>query len=248
MLNSFADRLDNSNDHEGVDFLGEVVQVDPTGQGRFKAKVPGLFEEGDLPWVGFPRATSYGNGPSFGSYGSPQVGSIVIIRLQKGDPSYPICVGFVARPEDIPAKFRNSHTWGWQDTNGSYLIIDNNAKTLRFHHVSGVLLEISSQGNVYVKSTDLVVDASEKIDFNTPVVNISNQLVVGGNTLLKGHLRVEESTVIEGGLAVWGESEYDGAMTARRIGVSESLTVKGQDYDDHYHRDSMGGLTSGVIR
>lgn len=247
MLN-FADRLDNSNDHDGVEYLGTIVEVDPTGQGRFKAKVPGLYDEGDLPWVGFPRATSYGNGKDFGSFGSPQKGSIAIIRLQRGDPSYPVCTGFIAREEDIPEKFRNSHTWGWQDPSGSYFIVDNSANTVRFHHTSGVQLDISAEGNVRLKSTDLIVDAETKIDLNTPVVTISDRLVVKGDTVLEQNLRVHKNTLIEGGLAVKGESEYDGAMTARYIGVSQTLMVNGENYMDHRHRDSFGGLTSGIIR
>lgn len=240
MLN-FADRMQNQPDLKGKEFLGEVVAVDTTGQGRFKAKVPGLYEDGDLPWIGFPRSSTFGNGKNFGFFGSPQIGSQAVITLQGGDPSYPLCEGFIARLEDIPERFRSPDVWGWQDPSGSFLAINFKTLNINFEHASGVKLHIDPQGKVSLECANLLAEVSNNTKYQTPDFEITGNLKVGGN------VNIDKNTHIEGGLGVVGESEYNGIMKARNINVTEGLTITSQDYKDHQHYDSHNERTSGVI-
>lgn len=69
--------------------------------------------------------------------------------------------------------------------------------------------------------------ANTAVNINTPVVNISNDLNVGGNTVMSGNTTTKLSTTIEQGLNVEGESNMTGALSGSSIKTTGDMTTGG---------------------
>jgi phage baseplate assembly protein gpV len=136
-------------DYTGSLFLGRVVNnADPLGLGRFQVRIPGLYEEGALPWVGSVRYSPFGVGKGFGMYGSPKVGSTAIIELQDGDANMPICHGFILTDPDKDPAYASPDTWGYVDPSGNRLLVDMAAHTWTWTHSSGTTYNINAAGDL----------------------------------------------------------------------------------------------------
>ena len=82
---------------EGKLLIGKVVDNnDPEKMERVRIRIPELYEnvaDGDLPWSIPERSSLQGSTASVGSFGVPVVGSVMYVRLQGGDPHFPVYVG-----------------------------------------------------------------------------------------------------------------------------------------------------------
>ncbi len=182
-LGNLSDTLSDAQDYKGQLFWGTVVNdQDPTGAGRFQASVPGLFEDGELPWIGRIRESLFGIGPDYGTFGTPHRGSGVIIELQNGDANYPICVGFYPKAEDIPEVFKNGRVWGYRDPSGTTLVVNPDTKMYEFVHASGTKYSIDESGNLVAE----VMDNTTLTVHGNAIVHIHQnaELTVGGNATL----------------------------------------------------------------
>lgn len=184
-------------DYERQYFLGRVVNnQDPEGIGRFQVRIPGLYEEGELPWVGGLRYSPFGVGPGFGFYGSPAVGSTAVIELQDGDANMPICKGFILTESDKEAAYTNWYTWGYVDPNGTRLLVDLQARSWTWTHVSGTGYNIDQNGNL---TAHVVGNQTITVDGNATLnVQGNNTINVQGNTEI--HTQ-GTTTVTSGGAA-----------------------------------------------
>ena len=215
-VSNLNDVMNAAPDYDGVYFIGTVVDnQDPTGQHRFKATVPGLYDEGDLPWIGFKRDSPFGNGSNWGTHGSPAIGSMVVIQLQNGSAMHPICEGFLTLSGHADPAFADPNSWGFRDPHGNLFVINGSEGTLSFTHQSGTVINIGSGGETSVVSPT-------SVSVNAPQVNATaNQVTVdapnstfNGNVAINGTLTVDNST--GAGLAVFrGNLKIEGNLYDR---------------------------------
>lgn len=184
-------------EYKGTFFLGRVVNnADPLGIGRFQVSIPGLYEEGEIPWIGTLRYSPFGIGPGFGFYGSPAIGSTAIIMLQDNDANMPICMGFLLSGTDKDGRFASQFTWGYVDPSGNTLVVDMQAQTWTWTHSSGTTYNINAAGDL----TALVV-GNQSIHVqgsSTLTVDGDHSLIVHGNTQITTD---GTTTVYSGGAA-----------------------------------------------
>jgi len=249
-IDNLSDTLRDGQDYTGRLFLGTVVEdQDPTGTGRFKAQVPGLFEDGELPWVGRIRESLFGMGPGYGTYGTPHKGSSVIIELQDGDANYPRCIGFYPKASDVPEVFKNGRVWGYCDPSGTTLVVNPDSKTYQFTHASGTTYNIDSSGSL---TADVKSHASITINGNTSLsvngnldasvsgnttVSTTNATIDAAQTTVTGNLTVEGLLTALAGFAFSGGGSTTGTMTGNIVHtggtlVSNNVTVSGHQHPD----------------
>lgn len=177
--------------YNGVIFLGRVVNnSDPLGMGRFQVSVPGLYDEGEIPWMGVNRFSPFGVGPGFGVYGSPAIGSAAIVMLQDGDANLPICLGFILTNSDKLGPYGQPYTWGYVDPSGNTLVVDMQAQTWTWTHSSGTNYNVDSTGNLTVNVVDnlnvnVTSSATVVVDGDTSVITHGNtQVTTDGTTTI----------------------------------------------------------------
>lgn len=167
-----------------------ITNDDPEGLDRIKCTVPGLYvgEEAELPWIGPIKKSSFGVGPEFGVYGSPQPKSHVLIQLQNGDPHYPVYVGCILLPDGKNAKFHKM-AWGFKDPVGNELCVDMESGTTTFTHQSNIKIEfangtfnieapqdtnITAKGNIKIKASGNVdIQAGGNVNAKGTTVNLN---------------------------------------------------------------------------
>lgn len=147
-LTPLNDTMASMPDYSKRWFGGRVTSVsDPQGLGRVQVEIPGLLEEGELPWIGVMRNSPFGIGAGFGFYGVPQVGSMAIVEFQDGDLNFGVCIGFFVVLADRNPDFSDPNKWGFADPSGNKLIVDMQAKTWTFTHSSGTEMKINADGS-----------------------------------------------------------------------------------------------------
>lgn len=248
-------------DYAGQLFEGTVVNnQDPLHKGRFQVSVPGLFEEGELPWIGNVRESPFGMGDGFGTYGAPAVGSTVIIQLQHGDSKYGYKEGHVPKNGQIPVEFQSPNTWGYKDPSGNTLVVNMDAGTYTFTHSSGTTytigqdgsldadiksnVNINVNGNVNLNTTgDLNASVSGDSTIETSNATIDAQLTtITGETIIEGLLRVMAGMIIEGDTGSGYSAEMRGNVN-HTDGVFRSNNVS---ISGHRHPEN-GSETSAPI-
>jgi len=214
------DTMTAAQNYDGKRFKGTVVASnDPTGQGRVKVHVPGLYEQGELPWVGTVKASPFGYGPGYGVYGDPTVGSVIEIQLQEGSANHPISEGFLADtsttrdPEfDVPG------AWGYKDPSGNKLVVDQTNGSYKFTHSSGTTYSLDSEGNLTVeglgtatmKFPKIVLDGDVDITGQLSVQKIAEFLAGfiararagGGASIMQGDVNHENGTFRSNGVTI----------------------------------------------
>ena len=189
------DVLASAQNYDGKKFMGTVVtNVDPANQGRIKAQVPGLFEEGELPWIGTVKASPFGYGPGYGVYGSPALGSTVEIQLQEGSANHPISYGYLANLNTTrDEEFNKPNVWGYKDPSGNKLVVDQDEQTYTFTHASGSKVTFDASGNCTLEGAGV------------GTVKFPN-IKLDGNVQITGTLSVEQLTSLLGGFDSWGKA------------------------------------------
>jgi hypothetical protein len=234
-LNSTNDAVKHGEDYGDGYYLGTVTNnVDPLGIGRVQANVPGLYNpaKGPVPWVGPIKDSPFGFGVGpkgpYGVYGSPYVGSQLMVELQKGDENNGMYSPIPTAPTANPA-FKDPQTWGFQDPSGNQLLVNMSTGTWTFTHSSGDMLTYDQTGD----RTTLVKGNS------TETINQNMNLTVMGNT-----------NITTTGTATYtaAEHQFMGPVTmSETLMVASSITdMTGSgntqtvmdirtDYDEHYH-------------
>lgn len=137
-------------------YLGLVVSnEDPDGLDRVKALVPNLYDELETaPWIGpSTKYSPFGNGPGYGTFGSPVKGSIIVVELQGGNPQFPVYSGSLLHAQVKDAnllKLFHNLAWGFVDPSGNMLVVDMKTQRLTFKHSTNVIFTIEG-GNVRVQ-------------------------------------------------------------------------------------------------
>ena len=165
-------------------YQGKVtVNVDPLGLDRIQAHVPGMYDTdfGAVPWIMPMKFSPFGIGATWGVYGSPAVGSDVLILLQDGDGHYPMYLS--SQTADSSGTFPSGTSWGFKDPYGNTLKMaaDN---TVQFSSGSGATVNISATG-------DVTINTPGDIDLTaTGAVNVTASgdatVTASGNLALSG--------------------------------------------------------------
>ena len=237
--------MDLTGGYEGKFFLGKVVEnVDPLNISRIKASVQGLYDpdSGDIPWAGPVKFSPFGCGPAWGPYGSPEIGSDVLILLQDGDAHYPV---YWSVQMFANASFPSGTSWGFQDPYGNFFRMDA-AKTVKVETASGVKINIDGEGNVSINvpgNSKTTVGKDYKLNVTGDCaigVEGDCKVTVGGackvtapTTELESEVTVTGNTTMNGNLLLNGNFDSSGNMTNNGTNVGNS----------HTHSDPQGGST-----
>lgn len=118
--------------HHGLERFGKFYSAyrgyvtdneDPDGLHRIKVNIPSLTQRSNhTKWV-YPRGVFSGEG--YGSQLLPQVGDMVWVEFEHGDPEFPIWSHAHYIAEEKPEEFVNSKVYGFKSPEGQIVIIDD---------------------------------------------------------------------------------------------------------------------------
>lgn len=201
-MGTVADELGAQEDYSGKHFIGTVVDCDdPLGLDRVKATIPNIYDdEASAPWIGPVKDSPFGCGTSgvltgiegavvapYGTFGPPQLGSLICVILQDGDPSHPMYLGHFlmgkGKSADQKKKFHNQ-AWGFADPTGNELLVDMKSKEMTFTHSSKVVIHIKDGTLTVTTPQDVNVIANGNV--NAQVAGSMNAQVSGSTTLQSG--------------------------------------------------------------
>lgn len=136
-MDSLNTRLaESSTDSDNTGYImGRVASTDDaTGYGRVKIEVPELFDKTDKPMATVSVYSPFGNSDTYGTYGTPQAGSLIKITLQNGDANYPIVDSSLR--QKAPAEF-TPDVWGYLDPKGNKLRVNLTSGEYLFLNADG---------------------------------------------------------------------------------------------------------------
>jgi phage baseplate assembly protein gpV len=133
---------------------------------------------GELPWIGPFKGSIFGQGATWGTAGSPAVGSKVAVLFQNGDPHYPVYVGGIAS-KALPG-FVSGTNWGFIDPAGNTLNVNLATKNVSFVSAAGASFVIAPDGSVNVTAPTLNVSATN--------INLAGAVDIQGNVNIDGSL------------------------------------------------------------
>lgn len=141
-FNSVNDKMDEAQQDASEDnyILATVISNnDPMGLNRIQVSAPGLFdpEQGEQPWVGSHPYSPFGQGPNYGVYGSPYVGSMVKVKAQDGDVNQAQYEASAYVKQFANPKFASPMTYGYRDPKGNELFVNMETGEWTWTHNSG---------------------------------------------------------------------------------------------------------------
>lgn len=223
------DVMSAAQNYEGKRFKGVVVDnVDPLNQGRVKVYVPGLFEDGELPWVGTIKASPFGYGTNFGVYGAPALGSVIELTLQEGSANHPISAGFLADTTTTrDAEFNKPNVWGYKDPRGNKLVVDQDEETSTFTHQSGTKVTFDGSGNYTVEGGGIGT-------LKFPNIVLDGDVDVTGNVNIQGTLDVHMLARLLAGFAASARSGGSASTIAGDVDHTDG-TFRSNGVTIHLH-------------
>ena len=146
-LKDLQGKAEVRSNHRGI----VLDNKDPEMKGRLKIKVPGVLDapKEDLPWAIPKFAPFLGGSKDHSAVQIPEINTEVTVEFPHQDTQMPV---YTAKwnQEKVPKEFRTNYPdrWGAKDSTGSYYYFDKKTKEFKFHHCSGVELEIDKKGNI----------------------------------------------------------------------------------------------------
>lgn len=227
-------------------YVGEVVAVnDPNDLNRIKVRIPGKIEGPveSLPWLAPMRLSPFGQGKGFGVYGTPPVGSHVLVELQNDLANYGFYVAGFFSLECANPNFNSPDLWGFQDPSGSLLVVNLATKIWTFHHVSGLTYTYDQDGNY---TSVIPGNRTETIQQGSTSDIAQDWLVkVGGSVLIQSQvatIQAETANLDAAETNVSGNLNVDGVITGKsgmnisgNNGSGSTMTMKGNlEHTDGY--------------
>lgn len=177
----------------GKSYRGIVVDnVDAKHLGRVKCKIEGLFEGSteSLPWV-YPRnPAGLGGRGDLSSFAVPDIDSELEIVFPTKEPYFGFYIGYWQSAMTHQGIFNEDYPWtyGFRDSQGTWVRIDRAKKYAEFQHTSGSRIKFSPDGDIELKSRKSVTLISEdertkfKFDMETGDVDLGpkGNLAIGG--------------------------------------------------------------------
>jgi len=172
----------NKEDFVGKYFVAKVMaNDDPSKLGRIRISIPNVIDDGEHKTGEFPWAIPFGlshQGPDYGSFGPPDVGSFVYVEFQQGDIHYPVYHGGAKNPSTGPSSVSNTNypnRYGFKDSVGNWFFVDKMTKDMEIVHTSGATIKINQAGDIslntpgkfsLVAGGDIDITSSANMKFN----------------------------------------------------------------------------------
>jgi len=153
MFDTLNDALKLTGENLEGKYIEAVVtdNKDPLNKSRIQVVVPNLFsEEDERPWIGPFKWSPFGFGPSWGFYGSPAVGSTVIILFQSGNRQYPVYIAGLHKVAN--SNFPSGTSWGFQDPAGNIVKFDLETKAAEIVFAAGASITVGTDGFMTFKA------------------------------------------------------------------------------------------------
>jgi len=169
-----------------------VDNVDPQGQGRIKVAVPSLGRDDAIENFAYPIAPFAGTDVGF--FFPPEIGDLVWVMFERGDPKFPLYIGGwwtspnrIASQSNVPSELKTAASpkkRGIKTKGGHTLIFDDTANTITLKTKNGKKIEINDTTGIisfgsgtpnksFVKGEDLKTvldDIITKFNLHTHVV------------------------------------------------------------------------------
>lgn len=227
-----------------------ITNVDPLNLDRIQVSLPGHYDPnlGPVPWVGPMKMSPFGFGSGYGVFGTPVVGSDVMVSFQNGDPHYPLYMHIQCYPN--PSEFPSGQAWGFKDPQGNALVVQG--KDIQFKSGSGFQIHIDASGNFTVTSP-----SGSTGTWNVPhvVFNVTDFQINGSNFNVSANTNINGVTVADSGntylpssLVVTGGSMF-GTLASFNFGFSSTGTASSNGHDISYtHKHlNQSGATTGIV-
>lgn len=137
-----------------------VDNKDEENRGRIKVIVPGIIE---IPKEGIIAEPCFSFcGRDYGEFIVPEVGDIVWVLFEQGDPKCPVWLGSWFTKEEVPEEFKKeSKVRGWKTPYGHVFIFDDKDKLIECHTKEGLKLVLDDNNDRIVlddKGRRIVID------------------------------------------------------------------------------------------
>jgi uncharacterized protein involved in type VI secretion and phage assembly len=144
---------------------------DAEHRGRLEVRVPGVL--GDTPIWALPCVPYAGKGVGF--FALPDVGGMVWVEFEEGDPSYPIWCGSLWADNDLDASDAQPDIKFFK-TKKFTLRIDDAAEEIHLESQSGSQIVITSR-DITIKSTSVKqeTDAGKKTELTNISFSVNDQ-------------------------------------------------------------------------
>ncbi len=235
-MNSDALLADLSRRLESLIRLGTIAEVDLTAP-RVRVDTGGLTTHW-LPWLECRAGTTR-------TWNPPTVGEQVVLLCPSGEPATGIVLGAL-NSDDIPAPDSSADT---------HVTLYPDGARIRYNHASGAL---EATG---IKTA--LVQASQKVTVDVPETEITGNVTIDGNLLVKGTGTITQlltylsglsgsagsgagaGTVISGPITqTQGGINTSGAITAGGDVKAGSISLQGHTHEEH---GQGGGITGAPL-
>lgn len=166
-------------------YRGTVTDnADPNNRGRIRAKVPEVLGDVDSGWCN--ACVPYA-GSDKGWFVIPEVGDVVWIEFEAGDPSRPVWVGSWFGDGDLPndpaGSQATTQTKIFKSASGLIIDLDDNASEIKISDANG-----SNLIDIQVNNGKIIIQASANVTVEAPMINLGdsgNHPVVFGDSLVQ---------------------------------------------------------------
>lgn len=189
------DSVNHTEDYSQGYYVGTVTtNTDSLGIARVQASVAGLYDvhAGEVPFIGAIKDSPFGFGTGakgpYGWYGTPQVGSTLMVELQNGDEHKPLYRTMLTAPNAHPY-FNVPNRWGFVDPAGNMLQVDMTSGLWTFTHQSGDQVQYDQAGDrvTIIKAND----TTTVTDNETLNVGQKWTVAVVGDTSITSQTRID---------------------------------------------------------
>jgi len=150
--------------------IGQVVDtVDPLQQGRIKVTYPHLGGQAQSNWAPIAALMA---GHDRGTWFIPEVGDEVVLGFDRGDPSWPIVLGFLWNGVDTPPSTSTKER----------LIRSVNGHTIRFldptptagGNTGGIAIEDASGNSIVLTNGKVTIHAAGVLELDAATVVVTS--------------------------------------------------------------------------
>jgi uncharacterized protein involved in type VI secretion and phage assembly len=149
-------------------YRGVVTDVEQSGRGRIKAKVPAVLRDTPTGWC--DPCVPYA-GPSVGIAFLPEVGSGVWIEFEGGDVSFPIWVGGYWREGEYPSDAAE-HVKVIVTTSPLELKLDDDQSQITVTDSNGNTVTMGSSGISLANGSSTVAVSSSSVSVNDGALEV----------------------------------------------------------------------------
>ena len=150
-------------------YRGTVTEVEDSGRGRLKAKVPAVLGDQPTGWCD-PCVPYAGSGVGLALI--PEVGAGVWIEFEGGDVSYPIWSGCYWRDGEMPSDAGPTKKL-LQTASGHQLLLDDDGQSITITDPNGNTITLDSTGVTINRTAGTVAVTDAGVSINDGAMEVS---------------------------------------------------------------------------